>query len=68
METINHYFVYDFRFNLKYLHGSDEFSNLKSTLREGCYCPSGTTLLRHNSNICVPSCGKCNLIFIISML
>lgn len=47
----------DGRFNIKYLHDNNTFSNLKSMQWEGCYCPSGTTLLRHNSNICVPSCG-----------
>ncbi|XP_056318433.1 mucin-5AC [Danio aesculapii] len=46
----------DERFNQEHLHGNNAFSNLESMLWEGCYCPSGTTRLRRNSNICVPSC------------
>ncbi|KAG1952481.1 mucin-5AC [Pimephales promelas] len=48
----------DGRFNLNNNAIKDNaLSNFKSMQREGCYCPSGTTLLRHKSNVCVPSCG-----------
>ncbi|XP_052002646.1 mucin-5AC [Xyrauchen texanus] len=51
----------DARFNLKYGHEHKAFSHLESTGWEGCYCPSGTTLLRPNSKICIPSCEICTL-------
>ncbi|XP_039525758.1 mucin-2-like [Pimephales promelas] len=48
----------DGRFNLNNNAIKDNaLSNFKSMQREGCYCPSGTTLLRHKSNVCVPSCA-----------
>lgn len=72
---INPCFLCHFRFNLNYLHGNNAFRNQESMLWEGCYCPSGTTRLRPDSNVCVASCkqaalkaGKCHLIFILSDL
>ncbi|XP_058637797.1 mucin-5AC-like isoform X2 [Onychostoma macrolepis] len=51
----------DGRFNLNYLHGNNAFRNQESMLWEGCYCPSGTTRVRPNSNVCVASCKQAAL-------
>ncbi|XP_062327803.1 mucin-5AC-like [Osmerus eperlanus] len=49
------------RYNLNFIETKDEYTSLTTMKIEGCYCPSGTTLLSPGSNICIPNCDVCIL-------
>uniref|UniRef100_A0A8C6SL12 VWFD domain-containing protein n=1 Tax=Neogobius melanostomus TaxID=47308 RepID=A0A8C6SL12_9GOBI len=46
-------------FNHKFIYSRNDFTGMLLNRRlEGCYCPSGTTLLSAYSNECVPTCVR----------